>query len=230
MNTKILLKSKSGGVGKSFVAASLASALFKENSKVVLVEVCCHSVLPVYFGASSPISNTPKWSFQKHQLHEDFLLLSVIIDHTKPLANLEVILGRALSSVNEFNYLTVLDLQTGFEDGFSPDYFDISIEVVACDPTSVFTSSETNTDHIVLNKKDLRTKLANDTVHTARDLFGERLLCEIHFDSNVSEAFAHKQLLSRYLPSSPVNMDIERLALKLSEKLAGKKEFPIKSN
>ncbi|MCK7595724.1 hypothetical protein M0G74_00405 [Microbulbifer sp. CAU 1566] len=219
MTTKVLLKSVSGGVGKSFLAANLANQLFSQQQKVVLFEVSFCPVLPVFFGSRQLSSEIPPWKIQQYKLHDDFTLFCLKVDHTRPLSGVESLFRKALSGINDLHYTVIIDAQCGLESLFDSGQISLSLEVVACEPCSIATARVHESDYVILNKKDLRSPLSKDGVTLSRELFGDRLLCEIHFDMAIQEAYANKQLLSAYAPASPALQDLIRLSAQVSERL-----------
>lgn len=219
MSKNIVLKSVSGGVGKSFIAANLANSLFRQKQKVVLVEVSFCPVLPGYFGAKQIATQTPAWKFQRYKLHDDFSLFCLRVDHSRALSSIDMYVRNALNSVNELQFVSIIDVQSGLDSLIDASLMDFPVEVISCEPCSIATATNVVNGHCILNKKDLRSALSHDSVAAVRQLFGDKLLCEIHFDISVQEAFAHKQLLSIYAPESPANHDIGRLATQLIELL-----------
>ncbi len=230
---RIAVYSTAGGVGKSFIAASLASSLFQRGVTVVLCELSSLCLLPIHFGAglqteaeTGDATNGEKQKIHTCSLHQDFTLLTPNTSVPSTPAELLVATVRQANKLHGVNGVIILDIPTNIQFKHNSPLFNIGLEVVSADPVSIATvcnssifSQARNTEHrianehyMVVNKKDLRSTLSNDSAIIVENLFGKQLLGNIHYDSTVPEAFSHKSLVGDYAPQSRAAADINELA------------------
>lgn len=239
--TRIAIYSDAGGVGKSFIAANLAYNLFQQGAIISLCEMSTHKLLPIHFGSSLEEAAKLNSVYQSEQsagyqikmkkldtfsLHKDFTLVSLgamaDIDSDASVVSAMKWSERIYSGKG----IMIFDLPTGVRFEHGKTLFDIELEVISADPVSLSASyqrhrSDSDNEneyrlakerYSVLNKMDLRSELSQDAVSMAENLFSDRLLGCIHFDTAVPESFAHNSLVSEYAPHSQACIDVRNLS------------------
>ena len=238
MNT-IAVYSNVGGAGKSFIATNLANALFHEGFRVILVDLSFNQLLLTNFGGkvfnSVNTDSLANDNFIRLKLHSAFFLYVVSVKFNGAeeksnnlLKHVELHGRQALQSVPSHNKgdVIILDIPTHTPLKQFLHFVDWAFEVVTSEPSSCTTSIqrsalEANSEldlkqHIILNKKDIRSALSMDASAMIESYFDRKLISSIHFDSAAPESFAHKTLIRKYAPESQANIDINYLAKMVS--------------
>ena len=235
---RIALYSTTGGVGKSFIAANLASSLFQRGFTVVLCELSSLGLLPMHFGGglqvdTQTVQNPKEQHINAYSLHKDFVLLTPNPSVSSTPAELLLAAVNQANKLSGANGVIILDIPTALQFKNKSPLFNVGLEVVSADPVSVAAVCNTklfgkncearyrmaHEDYIILNKKDLRSTLSNDSAMLTETLFGDRLLGSIHYDATVSEAFAHKCLVGQHSSQSQAAADINELTSTLENLL-----------
>lgn len=235
---RIAVYSAAGGTGKSFVAANLASSLFRRGLSVVLCELCPRGLLTTHFGgdfwsdagvSSSNQKGNAKQRLRNYSLHNDFTLLTPNPSMSSTPGELLLASVRKASELYGANGVIIVDIPTNIGFNSKSPLFTMGLEIVSADPVSVAAAcSGMRFDNInnavyriayekymVLNKKDLRSSLFEDSASLVEELFGDQLLGVVHYDSAVPEAFACKSLVVEHSPQCQAAADIAELTAAL---------------
>lgn len=152
---RIAVYSGTGGVGKSFIAANLASSLFQRGVRVALCELSPHNLMSMHFGGSLVADdvrehdkgamranrNVPplheNQHFHTHVLHADFTLLAA---KAGPGHAFEERLTAALQLAERthgMGGLMILDMPTNMRPAKDELIVDVELQIVAAEPVSV---------------------------------------------------------------------------------------------
>ena len=152
---RIAVYSGTGGVGKSFIAANMASSLFQRGIRVVLCELSTNSLMSMHFGGSLLTddlgehdkgsvrmkSNVPpiydNHQFHSHVLHNDFILLTASSGSGQGIEERLTSAMQYADRMQGMGGLMILDIPTNMQLARSELIFDVELEIVAADPVSV---------------------------------------------------------------------------------------------
>ena len=235
----LCVSSAAGGAGKTTLSAHLAAILFDLNEKVVLVELSDQNLLSAHFGGridgaggigafagSADTDLLEIMARQAHRLHDDFLLVpygAQLPETTDPewidraLGELSV----AAPQTEIRDHIIILDLPPTMTPERYARHADMLLYVLDCDAKSlallsaiaarVGAAEPADNTFSVLNKVDHRRPIAADVQLLAETALDGQLIGSVHYDEAVSEAFAHKMLVTEYEPQAQAVRDLESL-------------------
>ena len=235
----LCVSSAAGGAGKTTLAAHLAAILFDLNQKVVLVELSEQNLLSAHFGGridgaggigvfagSKDADLLDIMARQAHRLHDDFLLVpygAKLPDAAEPgwIDRALAELSTAAPQTEIADHVIILDLPPTMAPERYARFADMFLYVLDCDAKSLALLSAIaartgaaepdESSFTVLNKVDHRRPIAADVQLLAETVLDGQLIGSVHYDEAISEAFAHKMLVTEYEPQAQAVRDLESL-------------------
>ena len=172
-------------------------------------------------GSNEVAANNEVESLQTFSLHRDFVLLTPNPSVGSTSDQLLLAAVHQAKKLQRDNGFIIFDIATHTQFNNKSPLFNLGLEIVAADPVSVAAACNNNLigakyrmahkHYLVLNKKDLRSRLSEDSAIMVEACFGEQLLGAVHYDSNVPEAFASKSLVTEHAPQCQAADDMNGL-------------------
>ncbi len=223
--------------------------LFDLDQKVVLVELSDQNLLSAHFGGridgaggigsyagSKDADLLDIMARQAHRLHDDFLLVPFGA-HLPEAAGPDWI-DRALGELSVAapqteirDHIIILDMPPTMAPERYARHADMFLYVLDCDAKSlallsavaarIGASEPADNTFSILNKVDHRRPIAADIQLLAETVLAGQLIGSVHYDEAVSEAFAHKMLVTEYEPQAQAVRDLESLGGNILRHLRG---------
>jgi cellulose synthase operon protein YhjQ len=247
--TLVCFASPKGGVGKTTLAANVASELARSGQRVIALDIDPQNALRLHFGV--PLADTegfthhlaerPDWRSCLRETPSGIALLPYGRSDMAEAIALTVAVAQEPSllqwPVDEMlaspDICVVVDTPPGPSSLLTAllPRTDLVVNVLLVDATSIslipsvesgsgYTTGEPGPDvGFILNQFDPRTRLGGVIADAATRHLGDRLLGMVYRDEHVAEAVAAQKFVADYAPASKANHDIAAISRAVQHRL-----------